>query len=204
MATIPGKTLTLPVALDPGALRLWPVSRKLAIMRALCTHLEGITRANGYEFDLAPTTEEDGSITRRVYRGRAVFGDDTPIPCLSVLEGPIPDREPVAVDMEQVVQSQDWVIFVQGWTQTVENFPTDPCYQLMAAVQRRLSEIISLRKSGLPYDPAIYKFGGASVSVAIGPGVVRPPQDQVSSRAFFYLPVVIRLSVDVSQPFVTA
>lgn len=204
MATIPGKTLAIPVQLQAGVARLWPLSKKLDVMRRLCEHLEGITRANGYEFDLAPTTDAAGVVTRRVYRGRAVFGDDTPIPCLSILEGPIPDREPVAVDMEQVVQSQDWVIFVQGWTDTVENFPTDACYQLMAAVQRRLAEIISLRASGLPAFPALYKFGDAIVSLGIGPGVVRPPQDQVSSRAFFYLPVVIRLSVDVSQPFVTA
>ena len=50
----------------------------------------------------------------------------------------------------------------------------------------------------------MYMLGNTISGFAIGPGVVRPPQDQVSSKAFFYLPVIVRLPVDVSKPFVTA
>jgi hypothetical protein len=159
-----------------------------------------------YEFDLRPFVK-DGKLTRRVYRGRAVFGENDPVPLLSVLEGPLPDRDPLTVGMNEIVREDDWPLFVQGWTQATEDHsdsPTDSCYQFMAGVERRMSEIISVRRSGLPVNPEAYMLGGTVSGLSIGPGVVRPPQDQVSSRAFFYLPVVVRLPVDVSQPFVTA
>jgi hypothetical protein len=60
-------------------------SRQLDILRALTAHLEGINPENGYDYDMRG----------RVFRGRAEFGDDTPLPHLSILEAPRPDAEPV-------------------------------------------------------------------------------------------------------------
>jgi len=204
MVTFAGISPSVVVGLTPGAAVTYPTSKKLAILRALCTHLEGITRANGYEFNMQPQISDNGKMVPRVVRGRTVFGDSDPVPLISVLEGPVPDKDPVPVGVNEVQRTDDWIQFVQGWTHTPEDYPTDPAYQLMAAVEKRLSEIISVRKSGLPVNPAVYLLGNSIAGFAIGPGVVRPPQDGVSSKAFFYLPVIIRLPVDVTRPFVAA
>lgn len=204
MPTLAGKTFVGSATLAKTYARAYPLSVKLSLMRKLCAHIEGITRAAGYQFDLHPQPDEHGVVVPRVYRGRAVFGDNDPVPLISVLEGPVPDRDPRFAALNQVKREDDWIIFVQGWAATPQQNPTDPAYQLMAAVERRLSEIVSSRLSGLPLNPAAYMLGGAISGFSIGPGVVRPPQDGVSSKAFFYLPCVIRLPVDVTQPFVTA
>ena len=203
-ATITGTTLTSGATLVTGALITWPVSKKLAVLRALTTHIEGITRANGYEYDMGPVLQDDGSTLRKVYRGRAVFGDDTPAPCISILEGPTPDAAPKEAALNGIKRVDDWVIYIQGWVENADEHPTDTCYQLLACVEKRLSEIVSTRVSGMPTNPAAYMLGGAISAFTFTPGVVRPPQDQVSIKPFFYLPVVIQLPVDVTQPFVAA
>jgi hypothetical protein len=201
--TLTGAAYPVAVGFTAGARTLWPVSKKLAVMRALCEHLEGITRDAGYEYDLTPTTVQ-GKTTPRVWRGRAVFGDETPVPCLSVLEAPTPDESPfVGGENEGQVHAQ-WVLLVQGWVQTPDDHPTDPAYQFMAAVEHRLHEIISVRSNGRPVNADAYMLGNRIAGLRVGPGVVRPPQDQVSSRAFFYLPLAVKLAVDISQPFVAA
>lgn len=179
----------------------WPRSKKLAAMVALTGLLETMTRANGYEYDLAPVRDDSGKLFPRIYRGRTVFGDDDPVPCLSILEGPLPDENPRYADDNNGVRTEQWVLFLQGWAETNKDNPTDPCYAMMACVQRHISRVVQKRQSGLPSYPDVYMLGGAVVSFTIGPGVVRPPQDGVSSRAFFYLPVVLGLPVDVTEPF---
>ena len=189
--TIAGTTLTVPVVLTAGAGYGWAPSKRLVVMRAICDHIEGVTRAAGYEFTL----------TDRVFRGRAVFGDDTPVPCIAILEGPTPDANPAVGGTNHSVRADDWLLYVQGWVAAPEDHPTDPAYQLLASVEKRLSEIVSVRASGAPAYPDTYMLGGLIAGIEFGPGVVRPAQDQVSSRPCFYLPVVVRLPVDVSRPY---
>ena len=54
-------------------------SYRLTVLKRLTAHLRGITKANGYDYDLIDP--------RSVCRGRLVFGDDDPLPLLSILEG---------------------------------------------------------------------------------------------------------------------
>jgi len=192
--TIPGAALPVIVtaAFAAQPLRLWPMSQKLHIMRALSALIEGVTRANGYEFTL----------TGRVFRGRAIFGDESPSPCVTILESPQPDPQAATGGLNAEARHEEWRIFVQGWADDEDrDNPTDQLYQLQACVAKRVSEIISARPSGRPINEAAYMLGGLITGCHIGPGVVRPPVDQVSSKSFFYLPLVITLAVDNQRPF---
>ncbi len=171
-----------------------PDSRQLDVLKALTTHLEGMTIDGGYDYDL------DG----RVFRGRAMWGDEMPLPMVSILEAPRPDERPSVGGHENAFRAEDWVLLVQGWVEDDIDNPTDPAYGLKANVEKRLSDIIAVRESnGLPLYPSVYRLGGKIAAMSIGPGVVRPPQDRVSSKAFFYIPVVVKIAVTPTSPFAT-
>jgi hypothetical protein len=164
--------------------------KQLAILKRLSAWLEGITPANGYEFDL----------TGAVFRGRAVFGSDTPVPCLSLLEAPKPEVAMGAAEND-VLLAGEWFLFLQGWAPDDIQNPTDPAYQLKAAVEMRLSDIIRTKPGkGTPEIPEAYFLGGLITGFGIGPGVVRPA-DNPSSKAFFYIPLKVCLVTDVRNPF---
>jgi hypothetical protein len=206
--TITGKQFGVGVSLVTGAIRTWPLSKRLDVKRRICAHLAGITQANGYEFNLAPapTPNSQGKVVPRVYRGRLVFGDNDPVPCIAVNESPIDDPAVQRADEDGKTNLYDLEVFVQGWVDPAGDNPTDPAEQLLACVKKRLSEIVQrpMSRGGRPLDNDIYMLGGRITSLRFGPGVVRPPQDGVSSWAFFYLPIVVGIGEDVSQPFVTA
>lgn len=163
-----------------------PDSKRLTILKALTTHLEGITPANGYQHTL----------TGSVYRGRAAFGDDTPLPCLSILEPLNPDREP-RVAGAGVVQKEEWVLLIQGWVDDDEDNPTDPAHNLMADVKKRLGLVM---KDTYPIANSAYMLGGIIESLRIEPGTVRPP-DENSARAYFYLRAVVGVTEELDDPY---
>lgn len=169
-------------------------SRQLDILRALTTHLEGINPENGYDYDMRG----------RVFRGRAEFGDDTPLPHLSILEAPRPDAEPVVGGHERAFMSEDWTLLLQGWVDDDKTNPTDPAYELKAAVELRLSDLVAIREAnGLPLVPSAYRLGNRLSHIAIGPGMVSPPRPNISAKAFFYLPIVLKIASSPTAPFTT-
>lgn len=165
-------------------------SKQLDVLKHLTAHLEGITPANGYAHDLRG----------RVFRGRAVFGESDPVPMISILEAPRPNDGAPAGE-EWLVRQEDWVLLLQGWAEDDRKNPSDPVYQIKAEVELRLSEIVKT-KNGVGVSPA-FRLGGRITSLSIGPGLVRPA-DQISSRAYFLLPLVVGFTSDVGQPFVEA
>lgn len=172
----------------------------LAALRVLTRHLEGITPANGYDFDLRG----------RVFRGRVRFGQDEPLPMLSILEAPRPEDGtllPVAAENRRL-SVREWGLLVQGWAVDDTENPTDAAYYLLAAVERRLSDLVAVNpQNGSPVDPDVYRLGRMAsgrtriVDATIGPGLVRPPQEGVSDTAFFYLPVSLQRSLDPTNPY---
>lgn len=158
-------------------------SQKLQVLIALCEHLRGIRPENGYDID----------ISQAVFRGRATFGDDDPIPMISILENPRQDGTKTAAT-NGVVRSQQWSLLMQGWSADDDENPTDPAYEFLYDVERRLSEITQTEPiSGRPVDKDIYLLGGLISNLTVGDAVVRPPEPQVSSKAFFFLPISILL-----------
>ena len=171
-----------------------PDSKQLAILKAITTHLAGMTIAGGYGYDLSG----------RVFRGRAVYGDEMPLPSVSILEAPRPDESPRPYGPERARRVEDWVLLVQGWVQDDKVNPTDPAYDLKAWVEQRMAEIVAIDdRNGRPLYPSAYRLGGLIAEMSIGPGVVSPPRQNVSAKAFFYLPVVVKAAFTPLAPFVS-
>lgn len=170
-------------------------ARQLDILKRLGAHLEGITPANGYDFDM----------TGVVFRGRAFYGDDDPLPMLGLLEYLSPDINLEVAGDNNIMRQETWIVLVQGFVQQQPTNPTDDAYQLKAAVEKRLSETVAT-VNGDPAFPPAYMLGlhkKGIVNLSIGPGIVTVPREgPVSAYAFFYLPVGITRAVNLTDPFV--
>ena len=159
--------------------------KRLVTLKALCAHIEAQVRvSNGFQHDLQG----------RVFRGRSVFGQDDPLPMVSVLEAPRPDQD--LVTAKNGMQLDDWPLYFQGWAQDDPSNPTDPAYRLAADVKQALAMLIDRRPESAPY----YLLGDLILDLTISPGTVRPP-DQLSSWAYFYLPVTVKLKESLTDPY---
>lgn len=160
-------------------------SPRLIVLQKLTEHLRGVTPTNGYEADLS----------KHVYRGRTLYGEETDLPIISIVEAPRPDFQIVAGMNNEATYEKGWPILLQGMAEDDENNPTDPAYELMWQVERRLAEIIATDPNkGTPKFPDAYLLGRSITELAWGPGIVRPPNKDVSARAYFYLPLRIGLA----------
>lgn len=168
-------------------------SKRLTILKEITELLQGITLANGYQHDLS--TVDD---VVRVYRGRTSFGNETDLPALNILEPLNPDREPAVTD-QGAQQKDKWVLLIQGWALDDEANPTDAAHYLMADVKKRLAEMTRESDHYQPKNP-LYMLGGMVAGVFIEPGTVRPP-DENSSRAFFYLRIVLDVTEYLIDPY---
>ena len=159
--------------------------KRLVVLKALCAHIEAQVRvSNGFQHDLQG----------RVFRGRSVFGQDDPLPMVSVLEAPRPDQD--LVTAKNGMQLDDWPLYFQGWAQDDPSNPTDPAYRLAADVKQALAMLIDRRPESAPY----YLLGDLVLDLTISPGTVRPP-DQLSSWAYFYLPGTVKLKESLTDPY---
>lgn len=157
------------------------MSYRLDALKNLTAFLKMITIANGYSQDLYAN----------VFRGRTVFGAEDPIPLISILESPRSDVGSYAGENER---KENWGLLIQGWTHDDPENPTDPAYELMDEVERHLERISACSPiNGQPIFPDDYMLGKTIADIKVHPGVVRPPMEGVSSKAFFYLPVTLTL-----------
>lgn len=174
-------------------------------LEALTDVLASITPANGYVSDLGPFIHADGAEMRRVYRGRAFFGDNDPLPMVAILERPDPADELAEPPQDVRTGTFDWNLIVQGFVQDDKDDPTDPAYQLLAEVRHRLAvERDRREETGRVPDPL--GLGGRRKrnrieELSFGPGVVRPA-DEVSAKAYFWLGVTLKTFEDPLFPFV--
>ena len=163
---------------------------RLQILKALCAHLETIVHvapdpANG----IVGEDWHGFNLAGKVFRGRTKFGDESPETMLSILESPRPDF-PTTAGTNGVARSEEWPLLLQGWTVDDKQNPSDPVYFLMEAVETKLAEIVKLKKgSGFPAYPSAYMLGNRITSFSFGPGVVRPPTEGISAKAFLYMPL---------------
>lgn len=165
-------------------------SKQLQILKALTTHLEGITPGNGYDFDLSAS----------VFRGRQTYGENDAIPMLSIIESLQPDTGPQPADETNVTRFELWILLLQGFIQATVSNPTDDAYNLKAAVEKRLAEIVE-KQNGRPVHPDVYRLNGLIADLSIGPGLVSGPRAEVSAYSFFYLPLGVGLVVNVADPY---
>lgn len=164
---------------------------RLRVMKALTSALQEITPANGYTVDLSQS----------VFRGRMMFGDDDPIPMISILEPPVaPDQLPQPVDGTE--SNGDWDILVQGFVEDDPENPTDPAHVLLADVKKCLAAVkaapeVTRRATGTA--PAILEIPQIT-KLQVGAGVVRPA-DEISARAYFWLNLVFTIAEDLTNPY---
>lgn len=157
---------------------------RLRVLKGLTATLEAITPDAGYHFDM----------TKRVYRGRTMFGSETRPPFISILEVPLP-LDQFRSSEGNVAQAGPWDLIVQGFIDDDQDNPTDPAHFLMADVKRALV----LAKRNRIVNGTL--FGSEAVyDLTIGPGIVRPP-DEVSAGAYFWMGLVIHMVEDLENPF---
>lgn len=163
-----------------------PDSKQLRIVKKLTSHLE---MTPGYE-------------GVRCYRGKLLVSAKEVEDCLSILEAPRPVvGQPAGHQGHKRLET--WTLLVQGWPKDDKENPSDPAYMMKAAVEQWLYRIIAVKeRDGLPIYPDLYLLGGDIVSLIIGQGVVRPPSEEAASRlAMFYLPLILEITTDVSNPY---
>lgn len=169
-------------------------TKQLRILKGLTLLLQGVTPANGYEWDL----------NSRVFRGRSSFGADEPLPFVSILESMRPDPRPDEAGHERLVRQDQWELLVQGWVDDDRDNPTDRLYLLKGAVEKRLSRIVAMDAAGNPAFPEDYRLGGLIAGLRIGPGVVRAATPQVGGAEAFYLPLLVTYVTNLADPFALA
>ena len=172
-------------------------SLRLTILKRLTEHLEyEVNTANGYKHTLKD----------KVFRGRMTFDEHDPIPMVSILENLDPDRFPRRVGNNDGVgaglQKDEWIILVQGWTVDDKKNPTDPAYELMADVKKALAKILQgpNPETGIGGHPN-YHLQDLISGMTMEPGTVRPPMEQPSTKAFFWMRIVLNVVEDITDPY---
>ena len=179
------------------------ISKKLAIMKALTEHLQGITPA---WVDLPPGMEGvtcPYDLSNSVFRGRLEFGDEVGDTFIAILEAPR-QLDPNGAGTSSLLVDENWTLLIHGFVADDKKNPTDPAYDLMAWVQMRLARITTEAKNGSRGGlyPSEWRLGGLLAEIRYQIPIVRPGKDVVSNEAYFYLPVSVGNVTDLTMPFV--
>jgi hypothetical protein len=157
-------------------------SFRLRVLKAITAAIQHVTPANGYEHDLSAA----------VFRGRTLFGVNDPLPMVSILEAPLQaDQLPVPKSSASIVG--DWELLIQGFVVDDPENPTDPAHQLLAEVKKALGAEMAQRDNILGLGPKVDK-------IMLGAGTCRPA-DEVSGKAYFWMPLIVTLVEDLDDPF---
>lgn len=167
---------------------------RLRVMKAICAQLKTITPANGYLSDFSDFVDAAGRPAERVFRGRTEYGDNDPLPMLSVLEDPRGFDPNNAANAPLAINQ--FRIFVQGFVQDDKVHPLDPAYFCSAQVIQALARVKKqFNILGLGnVQPCI-------TSMSIGQPIHRPPDNDVSAVAYCLIPVVLTLAENLETPF---
>lgn len=170
--------------------------KRLQVLLALRDLLGGIRVAEGAAFDVMP----DAVHVNRLLFGQDVINQSYGGVTLSIVEAPRPDFAQFAG--ENNIESVDkWTLMIQGITPDDKSPDTEHLpYYLVQDVQRRMRRIMEVKEgSGSKRYPEHYMLGGKITTVEFAPPVVRPPEMQVSSHAFFYLPIRLGIAVEIGE-----
>lgn len=173
-----------------------PLPFRLRVQMAVSDALKAITPDNGCMFDLSDYTDSVGRPAERVFRGRDEFGENDPLPMVSILEDPRA-LDAVNADGNRTESKGQYRLLIQGFVpDDIEN-PTDPAHFLAAEIIRALvsqkAEKFNILGLGSKM-PCV-------TQLEIGQPVVRPPDHQVSSVAFCFIALTLSLVEDLERPF---
>lgn len=169
---------------------------RLRVLDAITQSLQGITIDNGYAHDLS----------KAVFRGRNWYGEDDPLPMVSILEDPLPNNQSQSGQGPRgdgTASHGAWTLLIQGFVTDDKINPTDPAHYLMADVKKRLVLERKRRNSSSHGSGGYNAFGmgGVVENIIIGAGVVRPPDYDVSAKAYFWLTLTISVTEDLEDPY---
>ena len=167
---------------------------RLRVLKAVSAQLKAITPANGYTNDLSDFIDSAERPAERVFRGRTTFGDNDPLPMLSILEDLRP-AEPNNGMKNSPMAVNEFRILIQGFVQDDKAHPLDPAYLLSAEV---IKALVEGKKNAL----GLGTTAPCVMALSIGQPVHRPPDDDVSAVAYFLVPVTLMLAENLETPFV--
>jgi hypothetical protein len=160
---------------------------RLRLLKGLTDVLEGITPANGFKHDLSAA----------VFRGRLTYGAKDPLPMVAIIEPPIVD--PAApVPSYSTASVYPYQVIIQGFAKDDAKHPTDPAYRLLADVKMAIGR--EIRRVQQHENAAFGVARRRFTEVCMDLGVVRP-SDDISSQAFFWLPVRFTFAEDYLAPY---
>lgn len=163
--------------------------KRLAVIEALQSLLATICPENGYNVD----------IKRRVSVGVSEYGEEFPLPMLSVLEAPMADIGDFGG--ADGVRKESWMLLVQGWIHDDPFTPTRNAYYLAADVEKCLAGVFAIdRNTGRPLNKGAFRLNGTINDMSIAPPVVRPPEGG-SKSAWFYMPIRIEMTTNTLNPY---
>lgn len=165
-----------------------PKPTRLRVLIGLTDVLKGITRAEGYAFDIG----------ENVYRGILNYGDEEKGKTfLSIIEPPAPpDQQPLPGEGGTDLTG-DWDLVIQGFTPEDRMNPSDPAQYLLADIKRALG--LHRRANGRGNRP-YFGMPGTVLDIQVGAGTVRPP-DELSISAYCYLLVRLKIAEDTADPY---
>jgi hypothetical protein len=158
----------------------------LRLQKGICDVLATITTANGYKHDL----------TGAVFRGRFTYGDDDPLPMVCLIEPPQQENQ-INPARGATAGAGPYVVMVQGFVDDDKANPTDPAHRLLADVKCALAlEIEKIRGSKTAFGIRANRLS----DVSMDRGIVRP-SDDISSKAYFWLPLRMTVAEKWTDPF---
>ena len=159
---------------------------RLRVQKSLTEAFKQIQIANGFSVDVSD-----------VQRGRVYFGEETPLPFISILEDPIAADGSFSASAGDSALT-DYELMVQGFVKDEAANPTDNAHFLMADVKKRLIQL----RSDEQHPDLIFRFGPKAntvVEIRFDAGVARPA-DEISATAYFWLRVRLVLAEDLDEP----
>lgn len=178
---------------------------RLRVQKAIGSSLE--LNVSGTEFNY--------TLADHVFRGRALFGPSDGTYLVSILEPPVPPEE-IVKPPEVVKGPVLWNLLIQGFLPDDPANPSDQGHVLMADVKKRFAmekkrfvdgAIEQSERFRNPFGLGMMRDGVPAANYIqeisfIGTGIVRPPDDGVSDKAYFWLPLTLKLVEDIENPFV--
>lgn len=163
---------------------------RLQVMRALTDGIaEKVAPANGCTNDLSQAS----------FFGRAVWGDNDPLPLASLIEDPREQttKSTVVAGKGHLVP---WRLLLQGFVDDNPDDPTGPAYVLAAELMRAVAQIA---QENFDRDDSVLgarRKTNVIQQIGIGAPIVRPP-DEFSSKAYCWIPLTLDLFETPSAPF---
>lgn len=161
---------------------------RLRVLTMLQRSLQGMRPATGYTHDMS----------KSVYIGRDMFGSDDPVPLIAILEDPeFPPLVPSPGDSDDVITP--WNLLIQGFIDPAQgDQPLRPAY-VLAAETRRALHVAARQLDGR--TPDYFAMGGRIDRYALGSPIVRPADDQVADKAYFWLRLHLRIVENLLDPY---